>query len=82
MIHIIHGPQQRGRLYTRFEGYQPVSPLFCCSRFHRFFCSDAEDLLPNMKALVRLSAPVFLEITVGPANVILDIAKDRGYGPC
>jgi hypothetical protein len=33
-----------------------------------------------MKALVCLSAPVFLEITGGPVNVILHIAKDRGYG--
>jgi len=56
-------------------------PFFCCSCFHRFFCSDAEDLLPKMKALVCLSAPVFLETTVGPANMIFYIAKDQGYGP-
>ncbi len=34
-----------------------------------------------MKALVCLSAPVFLETTVGPANMIFYIAKDQGYGP-
>ena len=34
-----------------------------------------------MNALVRLSAPVFLEINLGPANMILHIAKERGQGP-
>lgn len=35
-----------------------------------------------MKPLVCLSAPVFLETTVGPANMILHVAKDQGYGLC
>jgi hypothetical protein len=36
-----------------------------------------------MKALVCLSAPVFLETTGGPVNTIfLHVAKDRGYGLC
>jgi hypothetical protein len=35
-----------------------------------------------MKALVCLSAPVFLETTVGPANMIFRAAEDRGYGLC
>ena len=45
-------------------------PLAFCSRFHNFFCSDAEDLFPKMKVLVCLSVPVFLETSLGPAKTI------------
>lgn len=40
------------------------------SFFHRFFCSEAAALLPNMKEDVCLSAPVFLDtLDVSPKTI-------------
>lgn len=49
------------------DGSYEVLFLVCCL-LHSFLRREAAFLFPNMNAEVRLSAPVFFEITDGPAK--------------